>query len=162
MRTPLLLPLLSSLLFLSSCGGEDNNPAEATISTDSEIAAAPEIVVTKDTFGVDGNLWKPKADPKGSTPNNVVVLFSAKYTERFDNCEIALKDGSTAQLYCQDNVPWTHVPYSCFANGNRQTWRTDFKCSSPSEVKVTCRLRGAEYEFSAPDGATGWTCNRFG
>lgn len=113
-------------------------------------------------FGQGGNLWKPVGDDHGAGAGNLVVLLDASFTKRFDSCEIVLNTGETRQLTCIDTVEWTHTPYSCFANGNRQHWRADFKCSSARAVEVVCRDFNQEITFTVPDEQKGHLCSRFG
>lgn len=118
--------------------------------------------VVTEIFGRDGNLYKPFSDDHGAGGGNLVVLMSSRYTKRFETCEIPLKDGTTAQLTCIDNQPWTHTPYSCFANGDRQHWRASFRCSSVAQIRVRCRLAGKTYIFTVDEGSRGNVCTRYG
>ncbi|MCB9030524.1 MAG: hypothetical protein H6619_05685 [Deltaproteobacteria bacterium] len=156
---------LISLFILSTliaCGGGAGSTGLDSTSSSSASDPIVEKVVTRDYFGTDGNLYKPVSDLTASGAGNMVVLFSAKYTEQFDSCRVSKDDGTTADLICINDQEWTHIPFSCFANGNRQTWRANFKCSSVGEVVVTCLLGTDEYVFEAPNGQTGNVCTRFG
>lgn len=173
-----------SCSFLISCGGSSNSsndtaevmkePADETAAPETaapetavpetaaaEIVEANPIVETQ-FFGQSGNIYKPESDPEASGDGNLVVLLSSQFTEQFDRCEIALNTGETKQLVCINNQPWTQIPFSCFSNGNRQTWRADFKCSSAAEVKVTCFEDNQEIIFTVPEAQRGQICSRFG
>lgn len=115
-----------------------------------------------ETFGVDGNLYKPVSDETASGGGNMVVLLSSKFTTQFNTCKIRNSAGEIVDLFCLNSVPWTQIPFSCFSNGNRQTWRANFKCSSVGEVRVSCQDSVQTVEFVAPGGATGNVCTRFG
>lgn len=147
--------LISCLINLISCGGSGGDDG------DSSNSRSPVRVASED-FGVDGNLWKPSGDSHGSSPGSVVVIISSRYTKQFDYCEVYLRDGTTLPLTCINNVSWTHIPYSCFANGNRQHWRSFTSCHDFAEVKATCYLDNQEYLFKAPAGQAGSVCTRFG
>lgn len=154
----LLLSLLL-LLTLMACGGSnDDSVDEATATTSSSSSLSS---VETHYFGQNGNLWKPAGDEHGGSPGNLVVLFSAQFNNQFDSCQVTLVDGSTAQLICINDQPWTQVPYSCFTNGDRQTWRATFGCSHVAEVKVICHIGTAEYIFTVPDTYLGSVCSRF-
>ncbi len=136
-------------------------------SDDDLITAEPEGVIpdpierSTDRFGERGNLWKPRADEHSPAPGNLVVLLSAEYSAQFDSCEVTLRNGMVAQLICINDQPWTQTPFSCFSNGNRQTWRGMFKCSEVADVKVTCRSSAREVVFSVPDPNRSQVCSRF-
>lgn len=154
-----ILLTLASLVFIS-CGGGGGGGDEP-IAELSETDLNP-VAVSTEYFGSDGNLYKPVADAISSGAGNLVVLFSAKYSKQFERCETRLKDGSIAQLTCINNQPWTHIPYSCFANGNRQTWRANFTCWDVAEVSVTCYDFNQEITFTVPDEQKSQICSRFG
>ena len=168
---------------IMACGGSskgsDNNSSTTetstaststadTTSTTTETTATEEVeisnnpIVTTQFFGEGGNLYKPSSDPHGAGQGNMVVLLDASFTEEFDSCEIKLNTGETRQLTCINDQPWTQIPFSCFSNGNRQTWRADFKCGSVAEVKVTCREEKQEVIFTVPEAQRGNICTRFG
>ena len=159
-------------LFLFSCGGSSNSSGSedevfAEESGTEEVVAEEsgletESVVQIEYFGQDGNLYKPVSDETASGGGNMVVLLSSKYTEQFDSCEVLLTNGEIAQLICINDQPWTQIPYSCFSNGNRQTWRASFNCNEVAEIKITCRDGEDEYIFTVPDNALGHVCTRFG
>ena len=88
----------------------------------------------------NGTLYKPVADGGGSTySGNPVFLISNKFERQFARCEVELKDGRLEALDCVDNVPWTQTPFSCFSNGNRQTWRLKLPASRiKNKAKITC------------------------
>lgn len=140
-----------------ACGGSD----EELSTPVPEIVTPDPVVRSTDSFGERGNLWKPRADEHSPAPGNLVVLLSAEYSAQFDSCEVTLGNGTVAQLICINDQPWTQTPFSCFSNGNRQTWRGMFKCSEVAEVKVTCRRVGHEVVFSVPDSNRGQVCSRF-
>lgn len=125
-----------------------------------------EEVVIRDVFGRDGNLWKPSGDEHGSSPGAVVMIFSPKYGKEFDKCEFKTKGGGVRRATCINNVPWTHKPYSCFANpshgGDRQHWRTFTSCYDLAEVYASCTLGNKKYIFTAPGGQGAAVCTRFG
>ena len=150
--------LLALLLLISACGGGSGDDG----SNEEIVIDDPQVTTTIHAFGLDNNLWKPSADSEGSTPGNVVILINPAFTERFDSCEVPLHGGEVRQVTCVDYVEWTHIPYSCFGNGGRQTWRTDFKCHEVLEVKVTCYLRDQIHIFTVPDEVRYNVCSRFG
>lgn len=155
-----------ALLFVCGCGGSDGSSSEddsdlSDIESGGESLTPAPVVVTE-IFGQDGNLWKPSGDSHGAGAGNLVVLLSSKYTEQFDSCEVALNTGEVSQLICINDQPWTHTPFSCFSNGERQTWRAVFPCSDAAEVKVTCYSATEEVIFTVPETSRGWTCQRFG
>lgn len=152
--------LLATTLILSSCGSSGSGDgADSGEIPDVELSNP---IVVRETFGEDGNLWKPASDGHSSGAGNLVVLLSAKFTKQFESCSIKKNTGETEQLICINDQPWSHVPFSCFSNGGRQTWRANFKCWEAGEVKVTCKDTNQEVVFAAPAGQGGAICNRFG
>lgn len=154
------LVILFIAFLISACSSateeeEGKNNPNNPPNTDNPIAKSTE------TFGVDGNLWKPKGDPHGSSAGNLVVLLSSKFRREFSSCEVPLKSGGMGKLVCPKTA-FSDIPYSCFTNGNRQTWRANFKCSDAAQVKVVCRDPNQEVTFTVPEGQRGWVCNRFG
>jgi len=148
----LFLYLFISLgLFACGSSSDDNN----TVDGAAVMEEVPESNVISKTqfFGQEGNLYKPKGDPLASGAGNMVVLLSSKFTTQFDSCEIKKKSGETAQLTCLNSVPWTQTPFSCFSNGNRQTWRANFKCSDVAEIKVVCQDSMQEVTFTLENEA---------
>ena len=143
------------LVLMSACGSSSSGGDSGNMETDNPI-------VERQLFGQNGNLYKPSADPKSSGAGNLVVLLGQQFTTRFNSCEIKLASGEVAQLLCIDNEDWTQVPFSCFSNGNRQTWRANFTCDKVAEVLVTCRDAMQEVVFTVPDELRGLVCNRFG
>ncbi len=167
--------IISTFFIISACGHSSSDDSKVNNNQNENISqpqpqipertpeiTTPQIKQTVDYFGRDGNLYKPKSDPEASGDGNLVVLLSSKYSKQFDSCEIKTNSGEIAQLYCINTEPWTQIPYSCFSNGNRQTWRANFKCNDVSEVKVICRLPNEEVIFTVPKGQTNWICTRFG
>lgn len=155
--TRFILMLLLIIPLLSGCGdSSDNDTAapEETIQPESSIAKSTQI------FGQTGNLWKPSGDGHGGSPGNLVILLSSQFTTQFDNCEVKTKDGQTAQLLCINDQAWTQIPYSCFTNGNRQTWRANFKCSNAAEVTVVCRDTTQEVTFTVDAARRNQVCSR--
>lgn len=154
--------------FLSGCGDSSSSSEEdlfvddAALSAVSEGAKSANPIVSTQYFGQGGNLYKPVSDVDASGGGNVVVLLDRQFTERFDTCEIPLTNGEMGRLECLDTVPWTHTPYSCFANGDRQHWRATFRCGSVAKVEVVCRDENQEVTFKVPEGQEGWVCTRFG
>ena len=156
MNNTLKILILVLLIFTISCGGSsssDSDGSEFLLDT---------TVKTTEFFGNEGNIYKPRADTNSPGPGNLVVLLSAKFTKQFDSCEVRTNTGETAQLICINDQPWTQTPFSCFSNGNRQTWRANFRCNEMGEVKVTCRLPDQEVIFTVPEEQRGQICNRFG
>lgn len=176
--------LLSSLLF-TACAMEDSSDdassdEQATPVTVGSVGEPRPVIMPEPTpavdeapveenpitdiqfFGQNGNLYKPRGDDHGAGGGNLVVLLSSQYTVEFERCEIRLRSGQVAQLRCINDQPWTQIPYSCFSNGNRQTWRADFKCSDVAEVSVTCREEKQEIVFTVPERQRGQVCSRFG
>lgn len=143
-----------------SCGGGSSDSGETDTVSVPLFESNP--IVRTQFFGVDGNLYKPESDLHGSGGGNLVVLIGAQFAEQFDSCEIPLADGSIAPLACLNSESWTEVPFSCFSNGNRQTWRANFRCSSVAEVKVTCRSFNQEVVFTVPEELRGNVCTRYG
>lgn len=149
-----------ALLTLTGCGGDSGDGEEEIIEPPP--AAAPNPIVSTQYFGQNGNLWKPRGDDHGGSPGSLVVLLSAQFTEQFDTCEVPMADGTIGQLICINNQPWTQTPYSCFTNGDRQTWRAPFGCEDAGDVKVTCKQENQEVIFTVPDGVGKNTCQRYG
>lgn len=157
-----LLLILITISFFTACGGGSDS-GDSFEGTSSDVVDLTSTVSRfTEFFGAGGNLYKPSSDPHGSGGGNMVVLLDASYSTRFDTCEIPLNTGEVAQLHCIDTEEWTQIPFSCFSNGNRQTWRGDFKCSSVGEITVTCRDSGREVVFTVPDEVKGHICTRFG
>lgn len=155
---------LGSLLGCGDSGGGDSESDSFLESAplDSEAKAVNPIASSVQYFGQGGNLYKPVSDEHASGGGNVVVLLDRQFTERFDTCEIPLVSGEMAHLECVDYVPWSHTPYSCFANGDRQHWRASFRCGSVAEIRVVCRDENQEVTFTVPEEQRGWVCTRFG
>ena len=156
MKTLNLISLFLACSLLIACGGGSSKSSSNVPAEDDGIARSTEV------FGQDGNLYKPRADGHSSGAGNLVVLLGAKFTTQFDSCEIMLNTGEIAQLICINNEEWTQVPFSCFSNGNRQTWRANFTCDAVGEVRVVCRDATREVTFVAPDPFIGSVCSRFG
>ncbi len=163
--------MLSLLITLLACDDSNDYSSEevediAAVSSESASGGADVVVenpiVSTQFFGQNGNLWKPAGDDHGAGAGNLVVLLSAEFTEEFDSCEVVHASGEVRQLICINDQPWTHTPFSCFSNGDRQTWRADFKCSEAAEVKVTCREEKQEIVFTVPDQVKHQVCSRFG
>ena len=154
----LALPLL---VFSVACGGSSSS-SDSSADASATSADAPAITRISDTFGVDGNLWKPAAEEGSSTAGLLVVLPSSKYTGRFDSCEIELIDGTIEQLDCNDRVEWSHTPFSCVANGNREHWRSQNTCNQAAQVRVICRNATEELTIEAPGAGITAVCSRFG
>ncbi|GEM_PF-2233115 len=174
--------ILSAVMSLAACGSSDNNTFIDETGGNPEVAtpdpsaqgdsivdpiaegpiAPPAGSKTTENFGNEGNLWKPSGDDHGAGAGNLVVIISSKYSKQFDSCSVPLRDGTTSSLVCINNVPWTHTPYSCFANGNRQHWRANFKCSDAAEIKATCRKGSETYVFTVEGGARANVCGRYG
>ncbi len=144
---------------------ESSTSSETTVSnnttTSSDDGANP-LVRSTQFFGQNGNVYKPVSDETASGGGNMVVLFSAAFTRQFESCSVLMGDGSSRALTCIDDQPWTQIPFSCFSNGNRQTWRADFRCGSVGAVVVTCVDFNQEITFTVPEGQQGNVCTRFG
>lgn len=154
-------------LFCSGCGDSGESDGGALFpDQDVEQVTGPTIsdnpIKSTQFFGTNGNLWKPAGDDHGAGAGNLVVLLSAEFTEQFDSCEIVKNTGEISQLRCINDQPWTHIPYSCFSNGDRQTWRADFPCGEAAQVRVTCREEKQEVTFTVGDENLGNLCTRFG
>ena len=115
-----------------------------------------------DFFGSDGNLYKPVADEDSVGSGNLVILLSSSYTEQFDSCTIQTITGETAELFCLDDAPFTQIPFSCFSNGDRQTWRANFTCDQVATIDVICRSSTQEVRFTVPETQMAQVCTRFG
>jgi hypothetical protein len=162
LRKLLLLATSSALIVsLAACGSSGSDDADQQTVPESAVGE-PSIVRTTEFFGNSGNLYKPAGEEGGSGAGLVVILLGPHHTEQFDSCEIKKSDGTVAQLDCNNRVPWTHQPYSCFANGNRQHWRADFSCWDVGDVKVTCKKPGIETVFTVPDEVRAGVCSRWG
>jgi len=134
-----------------------------TTGTNTTVVAGDNpIVRSVETFGQNGNLYKPVSDETALGAGNVVVLFGSSFTRQFESCSMMLNDGTRRNLRCIDDQPFTQIPFSCFSNGNRQTWRADFRCGSVGSVEVICMDRNQEITFRAPTGQEGNICSRFG
>ena len=175
-----------SVLALCSCSSEDidldslveetnsrvinanqNTVAEsssaASSSAESQQATVTnEIVRSTQFFGQNGNLYKPVSDADSIGAGNLVVLFSSSFTRQFESCDIVAADGTRRGLTCIDDQPFTQIPFSCFSNGNRQTWRANFRCEDVGAILVTCLDFNQEITFTVPDGQQGSVCSRFG
>ena len=175
--------LALTFIGLSSCGSDGLNLDtlsdslaqetasqifEANTNTVSESAEADlatvgnPLVTSTQLFGSGGNLYKPVSDADALGAGNLVVLFDSSFTNQFESCSIPLADGTTGNLSCIDDQPFTQIPFSCFSNGNRQTWRANFRCEAVGSVVVTCLDFNQEVIFTAPAGQTGAICSRFG
>lgn len=170
-----LFSLFIISLTLIACGSSsDNSDTFGTPSTDTPSADVADPVADPvaggktftDNFGSEGNLWKPAGDAHASGAGNLVIVIAGKYSTQFDSCSVKKADGTTAELTCVNNVPWTHHPFSCFANPigglDRQHWRANFECGSAASVEAICHLGLDTYVFQAPDGRFGEVCTRFG
>ncbi len=154
---------LMSLSFLialsfSACGSSSGGGEESTDGGTNSL----ELIKSTQLFGQRGNLWKPRAEPKSSTAGLLVVLLGAEHTDRFDTCGIETIDGEFTLLDCNDRVPWSHEPFSCVANGNREHWRALFTCDQAAQVRVVCRNATEEVTFEAPGPAISAVCSRHG
>lgn len=89
-------------------------------------------------------------------------MFDPTFSEQFESCEVTKTTGETAQLVCINDQPFTQIPYSCYSNGGRQTWRATFTCDEVAEVVVTCYLRDEVYIFTVGEAARPQVCSRFG
>ncbi len=151
----LIILLLLLIASLTACGGSSND--EETLE---KILPEPTIAKSTQMFGQAGNLWKPAGDGHGGSPGNLVVLLSSQFNQQFDNCELQTNDGLTTQLLCINDQEWTQTPFSCFTNGNRQTWRANFKCSKAAEVRVVCRDTTQEVTFTVDEARRNQVCSR--
>lgn len=142
---------------LIGCGGSGGGDSEI-VQEDQSITK----VVIEESFGVEGSLWKPVSDGHSSGSGNLVILLTSRYATQFDSCEVPLNDGTIGQLICINDQPWTHVPFSCFSNGGRQTWRANFRCSSAARVEATCKSGTTEVKFTVPAAQLSQVCTRFG
>lgn len=153
--TRLILILLLLTPSITACGGSSND--EVIVE---EVTPEPTIAKSTQMFGQSGNLWKPAGDSHGGSPGSLVVLLSSQFTKQFDNCEVQTTDGQTAQLLCINDQEWTQIPFSCFTNGNRQTWRANFKCSNAAQVRVVCRDTTQEVTFTVDEARRNQVCSR--
>ena len=153
--------LILSLILLIGCSDSktlgDRIPDEVeseTVETESTPEPAPEpmcpnpIVNGVQSFS-GGTLWKPESDPGSLGAGNLVVLIDDRFTGQFDSCTVRRTNGTTSDLTCIDDSPFTQTPFSCFSNGNRQTWRADFRCNRAETVEMVCSDRCQEVVFSA-------------
>ena len=164
-----LVTLSLTLLAVGGCqrversSGSEEVVTDVSIPEDFSVFEPPSNpIVSTQFFGRDGNLYKPVSDPDASGGGNMVVLLSSQFTEQFDSCEIPVRSGRKAQLTCINDQPWTQIPFSCFSNGNRQTWRASFGCSEVAEITVTCYQFNQEVVFTLPDESKFRVCTRFG
>ena len=148
-------------LLATGCGGSSGGDGDSVSEEMTTEEVANPIARTTEFFGAEGNLYKPRSDITGAGAGNLVVLFSSKFTQEFNSCETTLNTGEVAQLICINTEEWTQVPFSCFSNGNRQTWRANFKCEAMAEVKVTCFDDNQEIDFTVPEAQRGQICSRF-
>ena len=165
-RAALLFGILLSLS-LTACGGGSgggggDSAQEVASAIADELIAEDTTRRATEIFGQNGNLYKPSGDETAAGAGNMVFLANPAYTEQFDNCEIQDTSGATVQLICINNQPWTMIPFSCFSNGNRQTWRAPFGCGEVAQVRIVCRRPGLEVTFQAPPGLEGAVCSRLG
>lgn len=137
--------------------GDSVSDTETETETDTEMETSQTFF-----FGEGGNLWKPEADPVSSGAGNLVVLFDSMFNPEFDGCQVKKTSGEVAPLICINDQPFTQIPFSCFSNGNRQTWRASFPCEEAAEVLVTCQLGSDSYVFTVSEAARGQVCSRFG
>lgn len=164
--------IVLSILFclaasLTACGGSGGGGEGPVVGDEQERELASNddenaIAKGKQTFGVAGNLWKPAGEEGASGAGRPVIILSPQFGKRFKSCEVRGRDGSVIPLDCNDRVPWSHNPYSCFANGGRQHWRCPCNCGDIAEVKVVCRDDNQEVTFSAAGPAIGAVCERHG
>lgn len=147
-----------SLIVLSSCGGGGGGGGTEETTT----PTTPQRTQVTQFFGQNGNLWKPEAEPKSSTAGLLVVLLGPEHTDRFDNCRVEKIDGSVEDLDCNDRVEWSHIPFSCVANGGREHWRALFKCEEAAVARVICTNATEEYTFEAAGAGLGAVCARHG
>ena len=161
MKTILSLFSICALCFFTACGSSgsdsDSDSEPQSVATNEQLIAQ-----LSDIFGVDGNLWKPKAEEGSSTSGLLVVLLSAKYTNRFDSCELEKIDGSIEYLDCNDRVEWSHEPFSCVANGGREHWRSLSTCDQAAQVRVVCRNATEVLTVEATGPAITSVCDRHG
>lgn len=148
----------SFLVVLSGCGGGGGSSDSGT----QPVLESSNPITQTQYFGTNGNLWKPASDGNSSGTGNLVVLLSPEYTTQFDGCHVTLRNGSIAPLICINDQDWTQIPFSCFSNGGRQTWRANFRCSEVGEVKVTCYDQVQEIDFTVADELRYNVCSRFG
>lgn len=126
------------------CGEVKEIPDEIVIIDDNKPDATPTAQSNPLCEGVqdftDGTLWKPVSDGGGPEfSGNPVFLISNKFEKQFEKCAVELKDGTMHELRCIDNAPWTHTPFSCFSNGERQTWRVGVAAKSVKrDAKIYC------------------------
>ena len=135
----------------SGGGGEESEPLPSN-----------PIATSQENFGENGNLYKPRSAEDSAGGGNLVVLLSPKFNVQFDSCEIVKRDGQVSPLICINDQPWTHVPFSCFSNGGRQTWRASFPCEEANKVLVVCRDFTQEVTFTFPEALRGQICTCFG
>ncbi len=150
------------LSLLSACGSSGGDGSIDDPFGETPVSEAPNLIVSTQFFGENGNIYKPQSDDKGAGQGNMVVLFSASFTTQFESCSIRKSNGEIAPLLCINDQPWTQIPFSCFSNGNRQTWRANFSCNEVGEVKVTCKDMNQEVVFTVPESARSFVCTRFG
>ncbi len=146
-----------TFIALSHCGGGGGGRTGEVITTDSS-----QLTQVTQYFGQNGNLWKPEAEPKSSTAGLLVVLLGPEHTGRFDDCRVEKVDGTVEFLDCNDRVEWSHIPYSCVANGGREHWRATFKCEEAAVARAICRNQSEEFTFEAAGVGLGSVCSRHG
>jgi len=160
------LTILFLFLSLIACGSSSDEEEIIDAITGEEMSEETmetnPIAMSTQFFGQNGNLWKPEADPTSAGAGLLVILLSASFTEQFDSCEITNNAGETVPLVCINDQPFTQIPFSCFSNGNRQTWRAPIPCEQVGAVRAICRSFNQEVTFTVPEAQRGQVCSRFG
>lgn len=132
--------LLTISLSILGCGKIDNKPIPIITEP---IITEPDKTNPKcnsiQPFS-NGTVWKPLAEGGGAQySGNPVLLIDKSFVLQFKSCVIESKNSNSIPLTCLDSVQWTQTPFSCFSNGDRQTWRLDVQATAiKNKALITC------------------------
>lgn len=148
--------LLASLsiwgaILILSCGSIDDNTPDVE---QPQPSPAPSVVIKENpicegdllSFGPKStNLWKPNSD----TIWGFAFVIDERFVAEFTQCHVELKDGSYHELECFKNNG------TCFANGNRQHWKTKLKVENvKAKATIICQEAKQECRWQLPGRAT--------
>lgn len=137
-------------------GGNPEPSPEPSVAPEPIPEPENPLVVKKQIFGENGNLWKPVSDTTG----NMVVVLDPKWVKLFTySCKAKLKNGKSDTLSCGG-------PRACFANPingkDRMHLRGSFKCREYAKVEVVCEEEKQTVIFTVKEADVNKVCNRFG